>query len=176
VEHVWYFAYGSNMQRATFSGRRGIVFRRAQPARAPGWRVVFDKPPLVPIGESFANLVPDSDAEAFGIAYEITPAALESLDLSEGVLIGNYARVAIPVAPLAGGASLTAFTLSSSQRDAALRPSSRYMALLIDGAIEHGLPQAYVAALRAVPTCEESAAAVAMRPLMEDALAAMRPK
>jgi hypothetical protein len=42
---MWYFAYGSNMESGTLRGRRGIPFRRAVAARAPGWRVVFDKPP-----------------------------------------------------------------------------------------------------------------------------------
>src|SRR5262249_31220268 len=61
-DRMWYFAYGSNMQSDTLHGRRGIAFRRAVAVRAPGWRVVFDKPPLLPIGEAFANIVPDPDA------------------------------------------------------------------------------------------------------------------
>jgi len=48
---IWYFAYGSNMQAATFRGRRGIEPLRALAARLPGWRLVLDKPPLVPVGE-----------------------------------------------------------------------------------------------------------------------------
>ena len=55
VPRAWYFAYGSNMQTATFRGRRGIEFRRALPARVPGWRLVLDQPPLLPIGEGFAS-------------------------------------------------------------------------------------------------------------------------
>jgi hypothetical protein len=56
---VWYFAYGSNMETATLRGRRGIEPLCALGARAAGWRLVFDKPPLVPVGEAFANIVPD---------------------------------------------------------------------------------------------------------------------
>src|SRR6266571_8462260 len=41
---VWYFAYGSNMQRATLCGRRGIEPLRALAARAAGWRLALDKP------------------------------------------------------------------------------------------------------------------------------------
>jgi hypothetical protein len=173
---VWYFAYGSNMQRATFCGRRGISCSRALAARAPGWRVVFDKPPLVPIGEAFANLVADPEAVAYGVAYEISLAALESIDLSEGVLIGNYVRMTTRVVPLAGEESFDAFTLMSDRRDVALLPSTRYMALLIEGALEHGLPQAYVDYLRSVPAREPSAAARAFLPVVDGALAAMRPK
>src|SRR6266478_7773083 len=55
---VWYFAYGSNMETATLRGRRGIEPLCALGARAAGWRLVLDKPPLVPVGEAFANIVP----------------------------------------------------------------------------------------------------------------------
>jgi hypothetical protein len=49
---MWYFAYGSTMGSATLRGRRGIAVGRAVAARVPGWRVVFDKPPLFPSGEA----------------------------------------------------------------------------------------------------------------------------
>jgi gamma-glutamylcyclotransferase len=175
VEHVWYFAYGSNMQRATFCGRRGIEFRRAARARAPGWRLVFDKPPLLPTGEGFANIVPEAGSEVLGVVYEVSTTALETIDLSEGVLIGNYERRRVPIVPLDDHhAALEAFTLTSDRRDADLLPSTRYMALLIEGAVEHGLPPAYVDYLRAVPARPPSRAALAMQPLLDNALAAMK--
>jgi len=62
VDAVWYFAYGSNLSVDVFRGRRGIEHRRALPGRLHGWRLVFDKPPIVPIGESYANLVADHAA------------------------------------------------------------------------------------------------------------------
>jgi cation transport regulator ChaC len=176
MPHLWYFAYGSNMQSATFCGRRGITFARAVAARAPGWQVVFDNPPIVPIGESHANLVAAPDGEAFGVAYAVSTAALEAIDLSEGVLIGNYVRRPVAVVPLDGSTAFEAFTLVSERRDATLQPSTRYMAMLIEGALEHGLPTAYVEFLRTIPAREPSAAARAFLPVMEGALAAMRPK
>jgi hypothetical protein len=177
VEFAWYFAYGSNMQTATFCGRRGIAFRRAAAARAPGWRLVLDKPPLLPIGESYANIVPDPHGEVLGVAYEVTIDALESIDLSEGVLIGNYERRTVQVLPLVGdGVPLEVFTLVSDRSDASLRPSTRYMALLIEGALEHGLPADYVDFLRGISACEESSTASALRPLLEGALALMKPR
>jgi len=168
---VWYFAYGSNMQSATLRGRRGIAYRRALPARVPGWRIVFDKPPLVPVGESFANLVPDADADALGVLFELEAADFDHLELTEGVPIGNYTRVTVTASPLAsGGSPLTAVTFSSDHRDPALRPSTRYMALLVEGAREHGLPAEYVEFLRAVPARPETEAARALAPLVEQVL------
>jgi hypothetical protein len=166
-----YFAYGSNMQTATLRGRRGIAFRRAVPARAAGWRLVFDKPPLLPGGNGFANIIPDAAAEVLGVVYELGEDDLARVELTEGVLIGNYASVTVSAASLAGdGAVWTARSLSSTKRDPRLRPSTRYMALLIEGAIEHGLPDDYVTWLRAVPAEEEGAAAQALRPVIDAAL------
>lgn len=165
--HAWYFAYGSNMQRATLCERRGIACQRALAARVPGWRVVFDKPPLIPIGESFANIVPDAAAEAFGVLFEIAETDLSHLDLTEGVLIGNYERVLISAVPIGGEEVIAAHTLTSPRRDASLFPSPRYMGLVIEGASEHGLPPAYLEYLRTVPTGPESVQAKLLRPMMD---------
>lgn len=169
---MWYFAYGSNMESATLRGRRGIAFARAVPVRAAGWRVVFDKPPLFPIGEGFANIVPDPDATALGVAFAVRDDELAHIELSEGVLLGNYQRVELvvePLAPCAGGPRV-ALSLASDRRDPSLHPSTRYMELLVAGALEHGLPAEYVEALRSVPAVTPSAAARALRPLVDAAM------
>jgi hypothetical protein len=173
-ERVWYFAYGSNMQPATFAGRRGIAPSRAVTARAPGWRLVLDKTPLVPVGASFANLREDAGATTWGVAYEITLDDLAHVDLTEGVLIGNYARIEIAVDPVDASGPSRAFTLVSDKRSDDLQPSDRYMALLIEGALSHGLPAEWIAMLRAIPTCVESADAIAGRRLVDAGLAALR--
>jgi len=166
---VWYFAYGSNMQTATLCRRRGVACHRALPARVRTWRVVFDKPPLLPLGESFANLVPDPAGEALGVVFEIDAVDITHIDFTEGVLIGNYRRIEIAAEPLVTDApeSLMAHTLVSERRDPTLRPSERYMALLIAGAREHGLPEEYVAALERVPARPESEDAARLRPLLD---------
>jgi len=177
---TWYFAYGSNMQSATLRGRRCIEYRRALPGRAPGWRLVLDKPPLVGSGVSFANIIADPAAEVWGVLFEIADHDLAHIDLTEGVLIGNYARVEVAVAPLADGSAASgssmgpppqrAFTLTSDQRDPSLHPSQRYMQLLIDGALEHGLPADYVKFLRRVPTVDEPEHMQQWRPLIDELL------
>jgi gamma-glutamylcyclotransferase len=168
---VWYFAYGSNMQSATLRGRRGIEFRRAVPGRAAGWRLVFDKPPIVPIGEAFANIVPDATAHVLGVAYEVSEEDLQRIELTEGVLVGNYDRVAIQVEALPQPTlSLTAFSLTSDHRDPSLQPSTRYMELVITGATEHGLPAEYIDSLRAVPANPPTPRALLFRALMDEFL------
>ena len=168
---VWYFAYGSNMEAATLRGRRGVEPSRALRARAAGWRLVLDKPPLLPVGEAFANIVPDPHAAVLGVLYEITRADWEHLELTEGVRIGNYRSVTVRASSLAEPAlEVNALALSSDRRDPTLGPSERYMARLVAGAEEHGLPAEYVAFLRAVPARPETPEAAAFRPLLEDVL------
>jgi hypothetical protein len=168
---VWYFAYGSNMQPATFAGRRGIVPLRAVAARLAGWRVVFDKPPILPIGEAMANLVEEAEAEVLGVAYEVTARDLEHIDLTEGVTIGNYQRIEVPVAPIGPVDAIElAFTLVSDRRDADLKPSRRYMSCLIAGAEHHALPAEYVEFLRSVPACEDSEEARHFRAMLDRAM------
>jgi AIG2-like family len=174
---MWYFAYGSNLESATLRGRRGIAFTRAVVVRAPGWRVVFDKPPLFPIGEGFANIVADLDATALGVAFEVSADDLAHIELSEGVPIDNYRRVELAVEPLVAvpDPPSEAVSLASDRRDETLRPSTRYMEIVIRGALEHGLPADYVEALRAVPARPPSALAQALRPIVDGAMARRRP-
>jgi len=121
---VWYFAYGSNMQRATLCGRRGVEPARALAARAAGWRLALDKPPLVAVGEAFASIVPDPHAAVLGVLYELTPADWEHVELTEGVRIGNYRSVTVRAAALAEPAlEVDASALASDRRDPTLTPS-----------------------------------------------------
>ncbi|HJW69273.1 MAG TPA: gamma-glutamylcyclotransferase family protein, partial [Candidatus Binatia bacterium] len=94
---MWYFAYGSNMQSETLRGRRGVPFSRAVAVRVPGWRVVFDKPPLFSVGEAFANIVQETGADALGVAFEVSDDDLAQIERSEGVMLGNYRRVELAV-------------------------------------------------------------------------------
>jgi hypothetical protein len=167
---LWYFAYGSNMQPATFAGRRGIVAVQAVPARLAGWQLVFDKPPLLPMGQGMANVVATRGSEVLGVAYAISADDLAHVDLTEGVLIENYQRVAVEVVALGGGAPFEAWTLTSERRSDGLLPSERYMALLIDGAEHHGLPADYVAWLRAHPAVADSPETLAVRDFIDRAL------
>ncbi len=165
----WYFAYGSNMQRATLSGRRGIAPTRALAVRVPGWRVVFDKPSLLGLPEAYANLVADAAATAFGVAFHITDDELAHVELTEGVAIDNYRRVEVAVEPLAvvPDAPTRAYSLSSDRRDPTRRPSTRYLGIVLDGAREHGLPPHWIEWLAGIDAAAESVVSQAARGLMD---------
>jgi hypothetical protein len=176
VPGVWYFAYGSNMQTATLRGRRGVDFTRAVPAAVAGWRLVFDKPSLLRLPHAFANVVPEEGAEVLGVAFEVSMDDLAHIEMTEGVPMGNYRRLEVAVRPLGAvpDPPASAFTLASERRDPALRPSTRYLELVVAGALEHGLPAAWIASLRAVPAEPEDARAAALAPVL-DGLMRRRP-
>jgi hypothetical protein len=169
---IWYFAYGSNLQRATFCGRRGIECRRSVPVRVRGWRLVFDKPTIIPTGHSTANIIADPESQVIGAAYEVGEEDFAHIELTEGVSFGNYSRVTVEVEPLVpvDGAPAAAFSLSSDKRDASLLPSTRYVGLVVEGALEHGLPPEWIEWLRSVPAEPERPESQKLRALVDQAL------
>jgi hypothetical protein len=174
---TWYFAYGSNLCAETFRGRRGITHGRAVPARVPGWRLVFDKPGIAIPDEGYANLVPDRAAEVYGVLYELTIPEHAHVELTEGVALGNYHRLEVDAYALADGApgaAARALTLASDRRSPGIRPTARYMALVIAGAEEHRLPDDWIAALRAVPAAPETDDSRKQRAILDDVLRALR--
>lgn len=62
---IWYFAYGSNMNRKVFEGRRMIKPAESFAAVLPGWRLEFSQPGLPYSEPSFAaaGRQPDTAAE-----------------------------------------------------------------------------------------------------------------
>ncbi len=168
---LWYFAYGSNMQSATLRGRRGVEYARAVPARLVGWRLVVDKPSLIGDGNTFANVIRDPRAAVCGVSFEVSEEDMGHIDLTEGVLLGNYERVEVSVEPLANGHQPhLAFTLTSTKQHHEARPSERYMRLLVEGALEHGLPAEYIAFLRTIPTVGEVEYTPEMHAFVDDFL------
>ena len=174
METILYFAYGSNMDTATLGGRRGVALGPAGAGRAKGWRLALDKPSLLGNGEAVATIVADPQTEVWGVLYEMSAQDFEHLSLTEGVLIDHYTRVEIDVVARSPWSDheqeLRAVSLTSDHRDSSLRPSRRYMDLLLRGAAEHGLPASWIEMLKAVPADEETAESLALRPFLEAAL------
>ena len=116
----------------------------------------------------------DPAGVTFGVLYEITPEQLAHVELTEGVLIGNYHRVKMRAESLAAPTfATTAASVASDRRDPALVPTDRYMGCVIAGAEEHGLPAAYIAYLREVPVCHETAG---VRELIDAVFHELRPR
>ncbi len=139
---IWYFGYGSNMNRAIFEERR-----RMQPlATRCGWLADYRLRFNIPIGDgerAVANLECEPGARTYGVLYLLTSEDFDRLDRTEGVHLGIYRRAAIE-AVADGGERIPAFTYCSILTRAGRKPSARYLGLLIDGARAHCLPADYV--------------------------------
>jgi gamma-glutamylcyclotransferase len=146
-EPLWYFAYGSNMSRGIFVEQRKIVPSASTWGWLDGWRLCFDLP-VGPGERGVANVVPEEGARTCGVLHRISPAEAEHLDHTEGVQGGFYQRVEVLVASAIGD-DIAAYTYHSKFGTAGRKPSPRYINLLLDGALEHGLPPTYVEYLRA---------------------------
>ena len=143
---AWYLAYGSNMNRGIFQSRRGMHPIQAQPALLENYRLCFNL--AIGTGErGVANLESEAGARIWGVLYLITLEQSEHLDRTEGVPRGAYRRT--PVSPIVdGGEQIAAFTYQSDRISPGRKPSPRYLCLLIEGAVQHGLPADYLRYLR----------------------------
>lgn len=147
TETVWYFAYGSNMQRATFVERRGMRPQRSVWGRLHRYRLAFDLP-VGPGERGVANVLPDASATTYGVLHLITSEEFDRLDQSEGVGNGHYRRQSVEVIDR-DESTVNAWTYASSHGVAGRKPSARYLGLLLEGAIEHEVPEHYLRELRA---------------------------
>ncbi len=151
---VWYFGYGSNVDRGTFLGRRRMRPLAARVAVLEGWALHFDLP-VGPGERGVANLRPDFGARTWGVCWQISHVQAVHLDRSEGVPRGAYRRQPVEV-ETRDGARLSAFTYCSERGVAGRKPSRRYLGLLLAGAREHGLPDDWIAFLRGLePAADE---------------------
>ena len=143
---IRYFSYGSNMHRSIFEHRRGMRPIRAQPAVLANYRLCFNL--SVGRGErGVANLESHEGARVWGVLYLITTERAKHLDRTEGVPSGVYRRIAVN-AIVDSGEEIEAFTYQSAKISLGLKPSPRYIALLVEGAVQHGLPPDYIHYLR----------------------------
>lgn len=162
-EPLWYFAYGSNLDRDTFVGRRGMRPLEAVPASLDGFELVFDLP-VGPGERGVANLLDAPGSVVHGVVWAISARQASHLDETEGVHRGYYLRRAVQVtAP--DGREIGAFTYQSSHGVSGRKPSRRYLGLLLRGARHHDLPREWIATLRALDLAIDERSAQAELPL-----------
>ena len=148
-----YFAYGSNLGTRGLEAK-GIVARRSEPARLVGWQLAFDLPSAFRRLEGgVANISPGEEGdEVHGAVHEIDASALEHLDVLEtvGVL---YERKSLPVVTYDGHSLIAEVYVGfPTVRDPVLRPSRRYLSLILAGATERGLESSWIDRLRDTQT------------------------
>lgn len=151
--YEWYFAYGSNLDRNTFCGRRRIQPRDSKTGYLSGFSLAFN----LPVGSSnrgVANLVPNPKKMTWGVVYQIKVSAGRRLDRSEGVHRGFYQRRSVSIT-LENQRKMTAFTYVSGRHRPNRSPSARYLGLIVNGARYHQLPLEWIEHLSAWPLADD---------------------
>jgi gamma-glutamylcyclotransferase len=143
-----YFAYGSNM----------LTRRLTLPARAPSavcagtgyvecHRLAFDKVSRDGSGKADIEATGTTTDRVYGVLFRVAAAEESALDRAEGLGKG-YRKGNIQVVTPAGAVPAT--TYIATDKEPACLPYHWYKAIVVAGAIEHGLPNAYIEWLRTV--------------------------
>jgi gamma-glutamylcyclotransferase (GGCT)/AIG2-like uncharacterized protein YtfP len=142
-----YFAYGSNMEPRRFK-RRAPRARALGPARLPGHRLDFTRYSTAFRG-GVADVVPDPESEVWGVLYEVEDSDLDSLDNYEGVPV-HYRRERATIIDNEG--SEREATIYMANRTGRFTPRKEYLELMLKGARDRELPEAWLRHLESIKT------------------------
>ena len=149
---MFYFAYGSNMLTLRLQNRVPSATAEGR-ARLPGMGLRFHKRSTDNSGK--ASLSPARNGGAvWGVVYTMDPDDVEALDEAEGRGYG-YARRTMHVEMGSEIVDVLLYTARSAYVENGLAPYDWYHALVLAGALEHNLPDPYIALIRSVPTVRD---------------------
>lgn len=152
-----YFAYGSNMSLAQMRERCPNSIRTGI-AILPGFELAFTRFSTRRLTGA-ASVVPAAGRAVWGVLYDLAADDRAFLDQCEGYQPGrpfaanNYNPANITVLRDGDAACpIAAMTYIAVAQDGVFQPSQAYLATIIEGAIENGLPDAYIKGLQALST------------------------
>lgn len=169
--HVWYFGYGSNMNKDVLCKRRGCAPQQSVPVVCKEWILLFGLAAMPYLEPGMATIVkrnqfPEQGADrpdVVGVAHKLSVTDFVKVLLTEGApstehpdsdvgevekeSSSGYHLIPLRVTPTDGGEPFTALTLTTTN-PLRLKPdalcSKRYINLLITGAKTHSLPEDYI--------------------------------
>jgi gamma-glutamylcyclotransferase (GGCT)/AIG2-like uncharacterized protein YtfP len=153
-----YFAYGSNLDLMQMAQRcpGAKVIGVAQLA---DHRICF--PRRSPVrGCAVASIEPHPGEIIWGVIYELDTDDLKRLDAREGYdpinlgAVNRYERKDI-VVQRKPGENVDAVAYVALREDNPGRPSVDYMKHIIDGAVEHAFPDAYIDMLKSIEVSDD---------------------
>ena len=131
-----YFAYGSNMSRASMA-RRCPNARAIGPARLEAWRFIVSL-------DGFASVVPAPGGIVHGVLWRLSARDLATLNAYESLDSGLYLRRTLPVRSASRVVPALVY-VGRERRPGQPRPG--YQRVLVAAAREWQLPEPYVRAL-----------------------------
>jgi cation transport regulator ChaC len=148
-----YFAYGSNMATARLQRRLSCI-ERIGVAVLPGHQLRFQVASTKDgSAKCDAHCTGVSSDHVLGVLFRLDPRAREILDHYEGV--GVEYRAADVAVREPSGREVQALIYLGTNLNPGLRPYPWYLEHVLRGALENGLPDDYVNAIRAVVTIDD---------------------
>ena len=142
----YYFAYGSNLLSRRLRARTPSAI-----AKSIGYlskrRLTFDKVSTDGSGKCDIETTSYPTDRVYGVLFEIACSEKTALDTAEGLGKGYREE---PVTVVTSSGSIKAVAYVATAKEPALRPYHWYKALVVAGAVEHALPDAYVEWLRTI--------------------------
>lgn len=138
------FAYGSNMAMRRLRERTASA-RPVGIGRLADHRLMWHKSGQDGSAKCDIHATPGSDDQVWGVLFEIALSEKPRLDVAEGLGRG-YRQKTVDV--LTADGVVQALAYYATDIDTGLLPYDWYLAFVLAGALEHGLPAAYVQELR----------------------------
>ncbi|WP_372366420.1 gamma-glutamylcyclotransferase family protein [Candidatus Uabimicrobium sp. HlEnr_7] len=143
IEHVLYFAYGSNLKFSRLLKRFGEghdspKIHNSFIGHLVDYEFKFNKKGKD--GTSKANILKKEDSTVWGVCYEIDKNALSLLDRYEG----GYSQVVVTIEDAEGNKTRAITYISESVFSDVVAPSVGYFEIVVAGAKEQDLPQSYI--------------------------------
>ena len=144
-----YFAYGSNMLTEWLTDRCPTA-QAIGIANAAGYILEFCKPSIDKSGKATLISSKRIEDEVIGALFEIDNGDRCALDKAEGKGKGynRCDKFSVTVLPDRKQAQVTTYIASACAVNDSLKPYDWYLALVIQGAIQHELCEAYITSLR----------------------------
>jgi hypothetical protein len=108
-----------------------------EPATLPDYELVFDHPGMPLVEPVFANVKPTKGKHVCGVLYHMTREEMSTLNKTEGG--GAYQNLELKVEGTQSGRVVAHVFWSPNTGITHLKPSRRYIDVLVAGAKEHGL-------------------------------------
>lgn len=150
---LYYFAYGSNMSTKRLTQRVASA-RFVSLATLDNHCLRFHKKSHDGSAKCDAFETDNSDDEVIGTLFTMDEAEKPLLDYAEGLGAGYDIKKVTLTLP--SGKSQQAFTYYATDIDETFLPYTWYLAHVVNGAKEHGLPEDYVKKIKQIKAIEDT--------------------